>query len=51
MSFKLSKGVGNGDVPMETYVASGAIAANMPVALLAFSFYHGCTNISSMKGE
>lgn len=35
MAFKLSKGVGNGDVPMETFIASGAIAANMPVALAA----------------
>lgn len=35
MAFKLSKGVGNGDVPLEYFVASGAIAAGMPVALAA----------------
>jgi hypothetical protein len=35
MAFKLSKGVGNGDVPLEYYVASGAVAAGMPVALAA----------------
>jgi hypothetical protein len=35
MAFKLSKGVGNGDVPLEYFVASGAIAEGMPVALAA----------------